>query len=490
LNGTVPLSFSLLAAVLIVPWTTQAARAEDRTISPQLAGANQQFNMAGVYYGTLPAAHPESRRADFMKVLNDSGIRMIRFPGGTMANLFLLDNDQVMRDVLGITFFPEANKKVFTSLWQYLGFCRETKIEPLYQLNMVLYADGPKVYCLADTREKKVWGLPRVTLDPSKREDAAKAVTALVRQVTERGFRINHWEMGNEEYGYPVLDPKDYTDIVTKFARAIRQSDRTTRIWVTLGDNAIRKPESDFAKWAETLLSELAKTELIKDPHVDFTLHYSWRAIVDVAELMVRKYGFRPRFAITEFHMAGSGDYSDLSPRFGYAIELAKYLISMVPDPRMEILCIHDLASQNFGIIHYNQKSYGPPDMRTWDASLGYQMMPSAHVYGLFANLIGGSCVPESPAPKDRLAAAKGNERHVFAVNDAAAPKEVHWARGIVGTETRRFECTTLVAKVGNGEDPLRADKVDLQKRSGEIPKNGLRLALPARSVTYCRCSR
>jgi hypothetical protein len=477
--------WSLAASLYLM--SAGGIEAGERVVSPLLAGANQSFQMAGIYYGTLPAAHPESRRAEFIKVLKDSGIHAIRFPGGTMANLFLLDNDPAMREALGITFFPEADKKVFTSLWQYLDFCREAKIEPIYQLNTVLHAEGPKVYCLADTREKKVWGLPKVTLDPSKREDAAKAVTAVVRQVAERGFRIQHWEMGNEEYGYPVLDPRDYADIVTRFTRAIRRADRTAQIWVTLGDNAIRKPESDFARWAGTLLSELAKTELREDPNLGFTLHYSWPAIVDVAEPMVRKHGFKPLFAVTEFHMAGGGDYTDLSPRFGYAIALAKYLISMVPDPRIEILCIHDLTSQNFGIIHYNQKSYGPPDLRTWDPALGYQLMPAAHAYGLFGRFVGGTLVSEEPRPVDRLVVAFGEERRIFAVNEGRDDRTVRWGRSIVGAGARRFEATSLVPEAEAGVEPLRADKVTVKIRTGEIPGEELELVLPATSITYCR---
>ncbi len=479
---------SLLALAGTLTLLSGVSSAQDRTISSLMLGANQPFNMAGLYYGTLPASHPESRRGDFRKALLESGIKAIRFPGGTDANLFLLDADAPMRDVLGLRFIPEGHKNVWTSPWSFLDFCREARIEPIYQLNTVLYTDGTRVYSLADTREKKVWGVPGVALDPSKREPAARAVESLVRQVAERGFLVRHWEMGNEEYGHPVLDATDYADIATRFARAVRRADPKARVWITLGDNALGKPESDGSRWAETLLSRLAQTELSKDPQVGFTLHYSWKAIVEAAAQRVARHGFTPRFAVTEYHLAGNGPYWDLSPRFGYALELAKYLIAMAPDPRIDILCIHDLVSQNFGIIHYNQKSYGFPDMRTWDPSLGYQLMPSACVMGLFANLIGGTCLIEAPPASDRLVVVKGPERHILAVNTATTPLSVRWNRRVVGPQTQRYELTILLPKPEKDVDPLRVDQVVRRQHTGHIPPEGLNLDLPDRCIAYARC--
>jgi hypothetical protein len=160
----------------------------------------------------------------------------------------------------------------------------------------------------------------------------------------------------------------------------------------------------------------------------------------------------------------------------------------MATDPRIEILCIHDLSSQNFGILHYNQGSYGPPDMATWAPSLGYQQMPSAQAYGLFAQLIGGACVPGQSTPR-RLVVALAEERRIFVVNEQSSPKEISWDENIIGRAARRFRCASLMPKSKAGIDPLRVDQTVVETHDDAIAGNDLRLTLPAFSITYCHCS-
>ena len=462
------------------------ASAQQRILSPMLMAANQEFNLAGFYYGTLPASDPESRQTDFVKILHHSGIRAIRFPGGTMANLFLFGNDKAMRETLGLALTPQTEKKAFTGLWQFLEFCRQANIEPIVQLNSVLWSEGDKVYCLVETDEKP-WTGPKV-IRPRRNAKRPPARSPWRGRGARRGYRVNHWEIGNEEYGFPVVNPKDYLDIATRFARAVRQADPTAHIWITLGDNGLARPHARVAQWANSLLDGLGKSDVAQDPRLGFTLHYSWRSIVDLAGAMVAKRGMTPRFAMTEFHLAGDGDYSDLSPRFGYAIELAKYLISMAADPRMEILCIHDLSSQNFGILHFNQRSYGQPDITTWDRSLGYRQMPSAQAYGLFGQLIGGTCVP-GQSTSSQLAVALGVERRIFVVNENPSSRQISWDEGVIGRGTCQFQCVSLTPKPETGVNPLRVDQTIVKTHNGPITGNSLRLTLPAFSVTYCCCS-
>jgi hypothetical protein len=473
----------ILAAFLL---TSSAAWAQERVLSPMLAGANQQFCQAGFYCGTLATGHAESRQTEFVRILQQSGIRAIRFPGGTVADLYLHGNDKAMRETLGLASIPDSSKNTFTDLWQFLEFCRQTKIEPIVQLNSVLWSEGDKVYCLVGT-DTKPWAGPKVIRDPSKREAAARSVAALVREVASRGYQVRHWEIGNEEYGYPLVQPDDYADVAIRFTRAIRQAGRAAHVWITLGDNSLEKPGNPAVQWAETLLDRLGKSDVAHDSQLGFTLHYSWRSVVDRAGAMVAKHGMTPRFAMTEFHLAGNGDYSDLSPRFGYAIQLVKYLISMAPDPRIEILCIHELLSQNFGILHFNQRSYGPPDMATWDPSLGYRQMPSAQAYGLFGQLLGGTCVAGQTTPS-QIVVALGAERRMLVVNEEPLPKEVSWNEGAIGRGTRQFQYVSLKPKPEAGVQPLRIDQTVVETHGGPIAGNSLRLTLPPSSVTYCRC--
>ena len=85
-------------------------RAEERVVAPLLCGANAMFDWAGLYYGTLPAAAPESRREEFAGLLKQIQIRALRYPGGTWANTrYLPGNEGAMRSTLKVklpTFCP------------------------------------------------------------------------------------------------------------------------------------------------------------------------------------------------------------------------------------------------------------------------------------------------------------------------------------------------------------------------------------------------
>jgi hypothetical protein len=479
---------------------------EDRIVSPLMCGVNSMYEVAGLYYGTLPNSAPGSRRAEFKKLLKEREIHALRFPGGTGANTeYLVENEEVMRTVLGKCGFPEGNPKSFTGLWQFLDFCKEAGITPIYQVNPLLYCDGAKVYQLMGKTPIN----PKVIVDHSKRAAAAEALTKLVNKVREKGYTLRHWEFGNEEYGCGI-PAGDYSDVAIRYAKAIRAADPEAMIWVTLGSNHCAESDRKLIPpWSEAVLKSLQQAGFAGDKNLGFTLHYVWPEYITFHTNMVKKYGFKPRFAVTEFHMAGLGDYSDLCPRFGYALGLAPYLISMVVLPSVEILCIHELTSQNFGIIHYNQRSYGPPGMETWDAALGYQSMPSAHVYGLFGKLIGGKILNLDTQNSTRLVVELGRERRVFFVNPTVNPMTVEWPRSIVGKTTQSFECRTILPNV-NPEpaknagsvsaqalgqsganrvgDPLRADQILEQKQAGKISKGGLTLTVPSYSISYVRC--
>jgi hypothetical protein len=448
-----------------------------------------------------------------MKLLKEKEIRALRFPGGHQGDfIYLVDNEDVMRSVYGAHGFPEGNPKGFTSLWQFLDFCREADITAVFQVNMLLYSDGTKVYQMAGPdgvangapviRSKEV----RIPHDPGKRAKAAKALTALVKKAQHRGTPLKHLEFGNEEYS-GIIGANDYADMAIRFIKAIREADPKAMIWVTLGANFCSEQDKKMIPpWAETVLTELQKAGMAKDPNLGFTLHYVWDEYVIFYEDMLKKHGFRPRLAVTEFHMAGLGPYSDLSPRYGYALELARYLISMAQFPSVEIMCIHELSSQNFGIIHYNQHSYGPPGMETWDPTLGYQCMPSSYVYQLFGKLVGGTILKNGVTNANRLVVQLDKERRVFFVNSGVNPTTIRWDRTITGKDAKRFDRHTIVPNLkrkpkrntsGASEqalgqsnlnvDPLRVDRVEEQKQSGKTDAKGLTAMLPSHSISYIR---
>ena len=504
--------YIFMLGILSLVFTYSPVQAEERTVSPLICGANTMFDMAGMYYGTLPKSDPASRREEFMKILRQINIRLLRFPGGTGANsMYLADHPDIMRTVLGVKSLPERDPEKVTGFWQFLDFCKEADITPLYQVNMLLYTDGQKVYQIAEGAgtESMLPPSPTVTLDISKRSDAAKALTELVKKVREKGYTIKHWELGNEEYGHPVMKAADYADLARRFIKAIRAADPDAMIWVTLGSNHCDEwTKKNVIPWSNEVLQRLKIAGFTRDKNLGFTLHYVWPGYyIDVHKEMVKKYGFKPRFAITEFHLAGVNAYWDLSPRFGYALALAPYLIGTACDPAVEIVDIHELTSQNYGIIHFNQRSYESPGMPNWDPKLGYQLMPSAYVYELFGQMIDGRILPVDTLQNTRLVVEKGKERLIFFVNATVNPMIVKWDRNIVGSNTKQFECQTIIpnmtaqknsengntsaAALGRSEsvgDPLRADQIKRENQSGSIGATGLELTVPSYSINLIRC--
>jgi alpha-L-arabinofuranosidase len=492
----------IFVILTILNFISGISQAEGKLVTDLMFGGNQSFNAAGFYFGTLPASNSDSTQNKFKKILKEIGIKAIRFPGGFYANLYLInDNDEMLNlPRVSSAAYPLPNKIDFVNIWRFLDLCKECRIEPIYQVNTLLYSDGTKLYRLANTYDNK-WGGSNAVFDPDKRRAAAKFLSELVKEIKAKGYYIGSWEIGNEEYGGPKTDPADFADIVVMYVRAIRQQDPSTQIWITLGDNSLINPTNQFTIWANIVLKSLKAAGLNHDKNLGFTLHYVWPSIMNRISLLVKKYGFAPRFAVTEFHCAGTGKYWDLTPRFGYALDLAKYLIGMIPDKRVEMLVIHDLVSQNFGIIHYNQRSYGPSNMKTWDSSLGYQIMPSGYVYSLASRLVGWRIVP-SVVTDTRIVAEKNGERAVFWVNNDANPEMIDWDSSIYGTLAEKYELVSLIpqshSNIPGGtapeqkgrpivSDPRRADTVKIEKQSGRVTNDGVSFTIPPYSVNYCK---
>ena len=161
----------------------------------------------------------------------------------------------------------------------------------------------------------------------------------------------------------------------------------------------------------------------------------------------------------------------------------------MAPDPRIEMLVVHDLVSQNFGILHYNAISYGPPDMTTWDPKRGYEAMPSGDVYRFFGELIGGTVISaKGDEPAKLLGVEKNGERRILHLNGEVKSMVLHLTRKDVGTKNSRYECASLVPKGPKTENPLRLGKDSIANQEGEILPDGITFTVPPYSVNYIRC--
>ena len=246
----------------------------------------------------------------------------MRFPGGTLADTqFLVDNEALMRSVLGAYGYPEGDPQKFATFWTFLDFCRAGDFTPIYQVNALLYCDNTTVYQMLGPTG--IMNNPLVVRDTSKRNAAATALTALVNQVRSRGFTVEHWELGNEEYGWNIT-ASDYADLAVKFTHAIHAADPEAMVWITLGDSV-------HSSWSQSLLSQLRSGRAdereqrglysplrLRRPYQFHGQHG------DVLRLQgpICRDGIQPgRFRRLQ----------DLTPRFGCALQVAQFLISVVP---------------------------------------------------------------------------------------------------------------------------------------------------------------
>jgi hypothetical protein len=139
----------------------------------------------------------------------ERGARLLRFPGGNLANSFCWptrrasNRDLVEWDDWSWGTGPES----------YLAFVAAVGGEPLYSLNPFDH-----------------------TIDGG-RHDALAEARALVRLALSRGFAGALYEVGNENDGSwnPMLSPPEYVERFITFAEAVRREDPAARLLGPVG---------------------------------------------------------------------------------------------------------------------------------------------------------------------------------------------------------------------------------------------------------------
>ncbi|MCX7598262.1 MAG: hypothetical protein N2512_05275, partial [Armatimonadetes bacterium] len=449
-----------------------------RSLPETFFGANCQFYQEGFYLGTLPQQAPGSRRAEFIALMRDSGIRSLRFPGGTCANLYFWDSEAATRlaawaasqtgQGLGYWLSPSPAAfmyNYYTSVDAFLDFCRAARIEPIIQLNTVTCFHRNRLWLLAPVEKGK--NLLDETTFYDAEEDvltpAVESVRRLLRHCRTCGTPVSCWELGNEEYGMPAMVPERYAEIAAAYAQAIKAEDPRAQVLVTLGHNAILDDSDGTRTWATRMLKRLA--ELGISEQVDFfTLHYSGAAAVRAALDLLPQHGFQnARIAVTEF-TCGWPDYWEKTPRYEHALAVADVLMQLARLPQVEKVIIHDLISQNFGVYHYNMKPFGPPDARSYDSVLGYVATPTAMTFRLARVLHGAQIAVDSPDPC-RIEGRRGKAYCGLFVNRTDREREYPVVFADLGLQPQSLVVTTMRA------EDLAATQVSLTEQ--RIPKAG-----------------
>ena len=467
-------------------WAQSPEAAPARLVPVTMFGANVLSCEVGFYAGTLPEDTRGSRRREFAALLADHGVRLLRVPGGTLANEFIWDSEAATRQVLALE--PSAYLSgdpnchmysYFTPLDQVAGFCQATNTDLIYELNAFTYQDETGLHTLALPVPEDQFPALRHLYAPDGLASAAASVGRLVRHVREAGLPVRYWEIGNEEYGYPRLDPLRYAQIVRAYVDAVKAEDPQAAVLVTLGDNQMVQPGSDWEAWSRALLGDLRDAEYA-DRIGYFTLHYSWRSVCEAAVKLLDEFGFtQSRLAVTEF-TCGWPEYWEATPRYRHAVLVAQFLMDLLAVPRVEIACIHDLTSQNFGVFHYNMRSFGPPDDRSYDGSLGYVPMPTATTYRLLKVLHGGRLLS---AGGDLVEVSHDGAYAAVACNAGEEARTVLLRPGGYGLEVR-----ALVGELMTG-DSADATEAHVAAFAPALEGDAFRLELPPLSVAAVRAT-
>jgi hypothetical protein len=439
------------------------------TVPGTMFGANVQDSLAGWAIAMYPEA-ASGRRAELTRLLQDHGFGAVRLPGGTCANFYFWDSEARTREAAAIVNMANWSPNPVNHMYNYwvsfdqcATFCGDAGLRLIWQLNTATVYDSEGLHLLAAATQGKDL-LPAARFyNGDKLPAATDSVRRLARHIKAAGLPVPLFEMGNEEYGYPVLDPLRYSQIVRAYVDALRKELPGCAVLVTLGDNEM-VGDAKFRAWAETLLTDLA-AHGYADKIDYFTLHYSWRSVCEYAVGLLDKHGFaHSKLAVTEF-TCGWPDYWDKTPRYRHAVQVAEFVLDLLAVPRVDIACIHDLLSQNFGVFHFNQRSFEPPDDRSYDGRLGYVPMPTAQAYALMRPLTGATLLSAS----GQLTEARRDGRYLAVLtNTTDAAREVRLDPAAHGLAAGPAKLTMMTGKSPDATE-ARVETRDLQPVEGKL---------------------
>lgn len=189
---------SFLSAMLLTAVVAYARTGSDIVyvdISQKTAPVNELF------WGTnfLFWVEDDAALADGLieQALKDLPCRILRFPGGTVA-----DNYHWKTNLLhNSNLFPYEEGDPQSDFDEFIAFCRRTGAEPLLVVNTQSWALEGNI------------------------EGGAEEAAEWVRYCKEKEYNVRYWEIGNETYWHPVMTAKEYGSLVNVYAEAMKAVD-------------------------------------------------------------------------------------------------------------------------------------------------------------------------------------------------------------------------------------------------------------------------
>jgi len=374
---------------------------------------NTPFHYAGIYYGTLPESDPRSKKKEFGEAMTKAGARAMRFPGGLPAHQYFIEGEEyaIQYDQKckrfgmpwnGLYNSDDYNNAWYVDFWNWLDFCKEYDIDPIFQMNPSFFVDEA-----GEVRQAYPCFIVKPTdaglitsdelYDHNRIDEAIAAFEKNVKEIADRGYEIHYWEIGNEDeyknwYSIPASDPanplaQDFCKAVTGYVRIIEKYFPGSYIMAPAGFNykALLAPEDyvlidavathyPFGKWTSPPNGETTNaTALGMMNEQNFVRNFSKEAMREyLAE-------GRPLRADTEtmtWRFQG-WDPNSLMHTFAQALNTAHNWGELVFDSGfIGVNVMHDLESPWFGSVIYDVSMDPGNRYMRWNQNVTYTVHP------------------------------------------------------------------------------------------------------------------
>jgi len=131
------------------------------------------------------------------KALADLPCRILRYPGGTVADNFLWDKNLLVNSAM----FPYEEGEAESDFDEFMALCLRIGAEPMLVVNTQTFAINQDV------------------------EGGAAYAAEWVRYCKEKGYKVRYWEIGNETYWHPVMTAREYGRLVSVYSKAMKAVD-------------------------------------------------------------------------------------------------------------------------------------------------------------------------------------------------------------------------------------------------------------------------
>lgn len=472
-------------------------------------GANVVGNFPGILAGTRPASEPGSRRSDFIRFVQSTGLRAARYPGGTESHWFLPESVGATRRLFRLT---ERRDPACPVGWQeFKSTMKEAGIKIIYQLNTSFYLDdGNEIRPIDDTYFPRKAGFRE---SPPRYAEAAAAL--------ERNFRngvfvpgdVDYWEIGNEEFAY--MDSGRYAKVCAAFIPVIARYDPGRPICVT-GMKELPEKLKALGVWDQVtgVTTHYPYAAWPRPTPGYLTADYRSFANADVrfSKNLAHSAGSEKNISVSESSVYNlfTYDFNRMQPSFALGLALAGNWPELLKNGKVDMAVFHDFESNYFGLTRYDagfdevgrrfhslDGKTPPPRQEGSDGNWfvnpaksnsvrcypkEYVPSPGSEVMAMLSAFAGGSvCAAGTESAFGFLGTVlagtgAGGRPLLFVSNPLEIPVLVRlrWPGFPAECALRRIDADSFAA----------AAPGEYRRRNADITLSGGRFILPARSVT------